>query len=175
MIKQALLSRELLPFAGLLLIFAIFDVSYRLLPEQAESNHSRKAVQFKEGKVVKFSPDDRKVIDEKLQKYEEEGQEGDSQNDQRMSLEDQLKQSGDLKQLHSGDYSYRLYGIFHQEQGFAVIEKLHMVTGASEIIRLAEQDTIDGYSVREIMKDRMLFEANDERKITLYLYEQINN
>lgn len=87
-----------------------------------------------------------------------------------MSLAEQNRQQGKLNELNSGEYRFRLTGVFKQQQMFAVVKKNNLLNEQQELISINVGSKLADYRVTEIGDTQVKIEAEDGRTILLMLF-----
>ena len=88
-----------------------------------------------------------------------------------MSASEQAQQSGRLDFLYIGPLRYQLLGIFTKQRDVAVLKQQNIETEATEIVNLQQGQQLGDYRVAQIQPTRIHFVANDQRQISLQLFD----
>ncbi|SEK46937.1 hypothetical protein SAMN05216262_101433 [Colwellia chukchiensis] len=167
---QTITAKPLLPVWAILVLLSVLDITTRL---NVGDNSPQKPWQQSDHHITQGLQIDTKhaaTIRQLINAYQQQDQTP-SVNDNRMSDAQQLAQKGELAELFSGDLRYRLLGIFKQQQAFAVIEQHHMISDEKETLKITLQSSLNGYQVRDIASNKIELISNDQRQVTLYLYQ----
>lgn len=73
--------------------------------------------------------------------------------------------------LRLGELSYKLTGLVESSERFGVLYSLDNDSGAKELIELRVGDSVQGYSVSEVLDKKLSLISGDGDQITLTLFE----
>lgn len=171
---QLFTSRESILLIATLGIVGVGDTYHRLIPETEAIQSTALSVDMPSVEVFRMTDEEKQDIEVFLKKYDKAKPKPKPQPvvDLRMPLEQQNKQAGALGQLYSGDFLYRLSGVFSDNKRFAALQKEHLVNGSFEVIQLYKDQNLDNYKVMSILADNITLKAGD-REIKLYLYKDV--
>lgn len=169
------------PLYPFLLVFALVDITWRLLPSTESSEDSSMPAVMPLARPMPSTLLVQSIADFKASIAMANAVEqnvDDVSPVEGMSAEEQAQQRGLLQQLWIGDLRYRLVGIFsvqHDSQHFAVLSAQEGNSSQQASRQLTVGNELSGYLVTEISTTSIVLQSQDGRSITLRLFEKQAN
>jgi len=172
-ILNSFTQKVFLPLWAVLIFFIFVDISTRLTQFETKKNSNWKMETVSENAALLLSKEQANKIIADINDFQVDPE--DELGADIMSEAEQLAQQGSLSELFSGSIRYRLVGIFDKGERFAVIQQHDTANNEQELIKLSVLESLKNYKITKILANKVTLTSNDNRQISLYLYNQIDN
>ncbi|MFT5814426.1 MAG: hypothetical protein ACI9VT_002187 [Psychroserpens sp.] len=172
MLKQIMhniTQKKLILLWIILASFVMIDITTRLTDNDSIKTAKVKIEKVENNSALMLEPEDAEVIIANINQYQIQT-ESDISNNEIMAEAEQNAQNGDLSQLYAGNFRFRLVGVFDKSELFAVIQQMDVTVNEQKLTRISTFERLQNYKVVKINSDKISLLSDDNRQITLFLY-----
>ncbi|MDO6426502.1 hypothetical protein Q4489_05725 [Thalassotalea sp. 1_MG-2023] len=161
-------KQELLFVWLVLIIFILFDLFTRINTSSDDINNVWSQQSLSTTPLLLLDNVHLNELANKLDKFEQSEKPG-VEKQQGLTEAERIAQQGDLNELYAKNMRLTLVGVFNQGGRFAVIAQENLTTSKRELLRVSLSDTIDGYTVQNILPNKLVLTGYNN-EINLHLY-----
>lgn len=154
--------------AVILCLYFLSDVNTRFASSASQSDQAEIKQRSQISERMLMNPAEQTAIKAFIQSFVDDAVEK-TTSIEGLSLEKQKQQQGDLEQLYSQDFRYRLKGIFTSGKAVAIIQQTQLSNNNNTLVEIGLGGQLNDYTITRIQPNYVEARGNGNR-VKLFLY-----